>query len=152
MKLNRKAPYSEIYGHSIAKYYQGGNYFNGSGDLVSEDQASKTHGLTRARIQELEKEELDLDETVASDVDDEPAGEPVVEPPADEPPAKLEDPAAQERYEQLVKLHHTALVSMATDLFEQMIKDGVATGDEGIPFAGEGSKERNARWIADHTE
>lgn len=168
-KLNRKAPYHEISGHSLARWYQGGKYFDGQGNEVSAEDAARPHNVNRRQLNEIEQEDLQADESTNADVvDDEDteteayqtseAAEPAKEPGPEDPPAAEEDvtedevdPEWQQRYEDAKGLHHTALHAMCEELYNQMVADGEADGVPEAPFDGEGSKDKNARWLATHT-
>lgn len=178
-KLDRSRKYAEIHGHSVARYYQDGAYFNGRGDPVSEEDAAKPAGLTQRQMEDLRNENLAADEALVGDQPEpvpeaEVAPETAPDPTPEEPEADqaaesaevVNDPASEEQdaeekvdpvveghYEDMVKLHHTAVTAMAEDLKAQMIADGAdADTLAEIPFTGEGAKKKNARWVAEHIE
>lgn len=180
-KLDRKRYYAQIHGHSVARYYQDGTYFNGRGDPVTEEEAAKPAGLSQRQMEELRNENIDSDESLAGDESSavpeaevaaeatpspppsEPEADPAPEPeedvtedePAEEeaPAEEKKDPVVEGHYEDMVKLHHTAVTAMAEDLKAQMIADGADPDTlSEIPFSGEGAKKKNARWVAEHIE
>ena len=166
-KLNKKLPYSEISGHSVAKFYQLGRYFNGAGIEVSAKEAAKPAGMTNRELEELRKEGLEADESVSGE-DPEPEEDEHPEVPEAPEPENAAEPEPEEgndetefqssedwqrNFDDSMKLHPKAVKAMAEQLKETMIKDGVETEEtlSDIPYTGEGSKEKNATWIADKT-
>lgn len=161
--FNRKQPYSEIYGHSYARYYQNGAYFDGAGNEVSAARAAQPAGLTEREMEELRKEGLEADESISGESHEGSEPAPPQGPTkteedsgtegaeaAEEKPSR--DEGWQERYNDAIALHANSLKAMVKELREQMISDGVSEEElEGIPYSGEGAKEKNAEWLADHT-
>lgn len=174
-ELNRKRPYSQIYGHSVAKFFQDGKYFDGGGRPVSAQRAALPSDMTGRELEEIRKESGIEDETMVQFGDDDPEGgtEPVggaeVDPAADidrdaetddgggaatlgdDEAAKAAEAAWNERFTDAMGMHHTALASMCEMLYEELQAKGKAP-EEKAPFTGTGSKERNAKWLATYAE
>lgn len=170
--LNRKVPYGIVYGHSKAKFTQGGKYFDGSGNEISLGEALQPGKISERVRAELNKERERMDlpplsreefdeasksedspaaetkaaEEGSSDAATEAEGTPtgaVIGSKADEDEASDKE-AFDRRVEEAMKLHPAALKSLCDDVYEKL-ED---TSEIPEPYTGEGSKKKNAHWLA----
>lgn len=174
MKLNRSKPFSTIYGASVARYYQNGKYFAGNGDEVPAGAAAEPHNLSAVQMEELRRENLELNEdlndeqgaeTEAVETDDVEAEHAEAEQAEDTESTEgpdavdgsdaedaVDDEAVEARFNKMMELHPRTLKDMAAEQYREFKEAGKAADIPAAPYTGAGSKIKNARWLARYVE
>jgi len=166
--LNRRAAFSNLYGNCVAKFYQGGKYFDSSGNELPAEIAGKPASLSQRQIHEInkERERQDIEPITKDEVPnlekvpaeggetkatEDAKGTEAGQPAEDAAPAEseaVEDDKPSEEFEarvaEAMKLHNRSLLALCQDIYEKM-ED---TSEVPEPYTGEGSKEKNAHWLA----